>query len=77
MKKLIKALKRSGELREQFLRRPLFVAKKFGVQLTTKQIRGLEMAKEFELDPLLRATMCPKSSGYEEISLKKSKKAKK
>ncbi|MBS3146871.1 hypothetical protein J4471_04200 [Candidatus Woesearchaeota archaeon] len=58
------------------MKNPLTVAAKFNVQLTAKQLQGLHNARAFESDSLLQATMCPKSSGYEDISPKRNKKKK-
>jgi hypothetical protein len=71
MQKLISALRRSGSLREQFLANPVGVASEFGIELTEHQRSLLSQARAFEADPLVSATMCPKSSGYEDIASSK------
>jgi hypothetical protein len=71
MGELKAALKKSAELREEFIMDPVAVVSRYGVQLTNRQLELLAQAREFEADPLLSETMCPKSSGYEEIAPRK------
>ena len=73
MQKLISALRKSGDLRERFLNNPVAVADEFNIVLSDHQRGLLAKAREFESDPLLSATMCPKSSGYENIAPSRKK----
>ena len=64
IKEFIEKLKTSPELREEFFYHPKRVAKKYGVVLTKAQLKKLAIARKLEKDPLLKATMCPVSSGH-------------
>jgi hypothetical protein len=64
IKDFIKELERSPRLRVEFFYHPEEVAKKFNITLTQEQLKKLALARELEKDPLIKATMCPSSSGY-------------